>query len=48
VEEDLTDLVVVRRSLLAKIMQIVARKFMPGNNDLWGMLAAEDVQWMSC
>jgi hypothetical protein len=48
VEEDLTDLVVVRRTLAAKVMQMVARRYIKPDNELSHMLGAKDLEWLPC
>jgi hypothetical protein len=46
--EELTDLVVVRRTLLAKTMQILAQRFISRDNELSHMLGAQDLEWLPC
>lgn len=48
VEEDLTDLVVVRRTLVAKVMQMVAQRYIKPDNELSHMLGAKDLEWLPC
>lgn len=46
--EELTDLVVVRRTLLAKAMQILAQHLISRDNELSHMLGAQDLEWLPC
>jgi hypothetical protein len=48
VPEDLTDLVVMRRTLTAKAMQMIARRWIAPDNDLSHMLDAKDLEWRPC
>lgn len=48
VEENLTDLVVMRRSLMAKVMQIVVQRWISRDNELSLMLSAKDLKWLPC
>jgi hypothetical protein len=48
VPEDLTDLVVMRRTLTAKAMQMVARRWISPDNELSHMLSAKDLEWLPC
>jgi hypothetical protein len=46
--EKLTDLVVVRRTLQAKLMQMVARRYIKPDNELSHMLEARGLEWRPC
>lgn len=46
--EELTDLVVVRRTLLAKAMQLLAQHLISRDNELSHMLGAQDLEWLPC
>jgi len=46
--EELTDLVVVRRTLVAKAMQILAQRFISRDNELSHMLGAVELEWLPC
>ena len=48
VPEQLTDLVVLRRSLMSKAMQMVARHAISLDNELSHMLSAKDLTWQAC
>ena len=48
VPEGLTDLVIKRDSLVAKAMQIAARRFVRPDNDLSHMLDAPELKWVPC
>jgi len=48
VPEELTDLVVMRRTLAAKAMQMVARRWIAPDNELSHMLDTEDLGWQPC
>jgi predicted SprT family Zn-dependent metalloprotease len=48
VPERLTDLVVLRRSLMAKAMQMVARHTISPDNELSHMLSVKDLTWQAC
>jgi hypothetical protein len=48
VEEGLTDLVVVRRTLAAKAIRFVAQRYIKPDNELSLMLAAKDLEWLPC
>jgi hypothetical protein len=48
VPEELTDLVVMRRTLAAKAIQMVARRWISLDNELSHMLSAKDLEWMPC
>jgi hypothetical protein len=48
IPENLTDLVVERRTLAAKAMRMVAVRYLPGSNELSRMLGATDLEWLSC
>jgi hypothetical protein len=48
VEEDLTDLVVVRRTFAAKVMRMVARLYISRDNELSHMLGVKGLEWTSC
>lgn len=48
VPEYLTDLVVVRRTLGAKVMRMVARRYISRGNELSHMLGAKDLEWQPC
>jgi hypothetical protein len=48
IPEELTDLVVVRRTLTAKAMQMIARRWITPDNELSHMLYAKDLEWLSC
>jgi len=46
--ENLTDLVVVRRTLVAKAMRMVAKRYISGSNELSRMLGETDLEWLPC
>jgi hypothetical protein len=46
--ETLTDLVVVRRTLRAKFMRTIARRYIKPDNDLSHMLEAKELEWLPC
>jgi hypothetical protein len=48
VPEELTDLVVMRRTLTAKAMHMVARRWIAPDNELSHMLDAKDLEWQPC
>jgi hypothetical protein len=48
VPEELTDLVVMRRTLAAKAIQMVARRWISLDNELSHMLSAKDLVWLPC
>jgi hypothetical protein len=48
VPEELTDLVVMRPTLIAKAMQMVARRWIEPDNELSHMLDANDLEWQPC
>jgi hypothetical protein len=48
VPEELTDLVVMRRTLAAKAMQMAARRWISPDNELSQMLSAQDLEWQPC
>jgi hypothetical protein len=47
-QEVLTDLVVVRRTLTATVMRMVARRYISRDNELSHMLGAKDLDWLPC
>ncbi len=48
VPEELTDLVVMRRTLTAKAMHLAARRWIEPDNELSHMLDAKDLEWQPC
>jgi len=48
VPEKLTDLVLIRRTMVAKVMQMVARRYIPPDNELSHMLGAVNLNWQPC
>ncbi len=48
VEENLTDLVVVRRTWVAKAMQLVAQRYIKPDNELSHMLSVRGLEWLPC
>jgi hypothetical protein len=48
VPESLTDLVVVRRTLAAKAMRMIAVRYISGSNELAHLLGATDLNWLPC
>jgi hypothetical protein len=48
VEENLVDLAVRRNTVAAKVMQMVARRYIRPDNELSHMLDAPDLQWRPC
>ena len=48
VPEELTDLVVMRPTLTAKVMHMVARRCIAPDNELSHMLDAKDLEWLPC
>jgi hypothetical protein len=48
VPERLTDLVVVRRTLTARAMEIAARRYIKPDNELSQMLDARELEWVPC
>ena len=48
VPEELTDLVVMRRTLIAKAMHMVARRWIEPDNELSHMLDSKDLEWRPC
>jgi len=48
VPEELTDLVVMRRTVAAKAMRAIARKHISGDNELSLMLRETDLAWAAC
>ena len=48
VPETLTDLVVVRRTLAAKAIRMVAERYISRENELSQMLTAKDLDWLPC
>jgi hypothetical protein len=48
VQEDLTDLVVVRRTLVAKAMQMIAQRYVRPDNELSRMLCTANLDWLPC
>ena len=48
VTEKLTDLVIIRRTLVAKAMQTLARRYISPDNELSHMLWEKGIDWMPC
>jgi hypothetical protein len=48
VEETLTDLVLVRRTTMAKAIQTIAQRYISIDNELSHMLSAKDLNWLNC
>ena len=48
IPENLTDLVVVRRTLAAKAMRMIAVRYISGSNELAHLLGATDLNWLPC
>jgi hypothetical protein len=48
VPEKLTDLVVVRNTLAAKLIQKIAQHYVSQDNELSKMLSVEDLDWLPC
>jgi len=48
VTEELTDLVVMRPTIIAKVMHMAARRWIAPDNDLSHMLDAKDLEWRPC
>ena len=48
VQEDLTDLVVVRKTLVAKAMQMIAQRYVRPDNELSRMLCTANLDWLPC
>jgi hypothetical protein len=48
VPEKLTDLVLVRQTLVAKAIQRIAQHYIPKDNELSRMLSAPDLEWLPC
>lgn len=48
VPEDLTDLVVIRRTLVAKAMQTLAKRYISPDNELSHMLWTNGLDWLPC
>jgi hypothetical protein len=46
--EALTDLVVVRRTLQARLMRTIAQRYIKPDNELSHMLEAKDLEWLPC
>jgi hypothetical protein len=48
VPEELTDLVVMRHTITAKAMKMVAQRWIAPDNELSHMLEAKDLEWRPC
>jgi hypothetical protein len=48
VPEELTDLVVMRRTLTATAIRMAARRWISPDNELSHMLSAQDLEWLPC
>jgi len=48
VAENLIDLVVVRRTLAAKVMRMLAQRYIKPDNELSHMLGAKGLEWLPC
>lgn len=48
VRERVTDLVVKRDSLASRVMQMLARRYIPPDNELSRMLHSQDLEWRDC
>jgi hypothetical protein len=48
VQENLIDLVVVRRTVVAKMMQAIAQRYISPDNELLHVLGAKDLEWLTC
>jgi hypothetical protein len=48
VKENLIDFVVVRRTLVAKMMWAIAQRYVSPENELLHVLGAKDLEWLAC
>jgi hypothetical protein len=48
VQENVTDLIVRRNTLAAKAMQLLARRYIPPDNELSRMLLSPTMEWRPC